>query len=284
MSRRRRRERKEIEIYVNNKTLKQVNSMKYLGIIFDNKMTFRDHINFIEQKCTKLIFSLSKPAKMTWGLRHEALKTIYIGGILRLLLYGAPIWKSVLNKLCYKAKLNRIQRLINIRIAKAYCTVSNEALCVITGVKPIDIKAEETGKYYEITKRKGIQYDREMEVKNWNHPAKHVKLIEGHEDSSHYIHAYTDGSKSDIGVGSGVAFFSDNNLTATLKYRLNGRCSKNQAEQIAILKALEYIQYSKAGEKTVLVCTDSRITLQLLQNQKKHTHIIEQIRTQLIEM
>jgi len=53
---------------------------------------------------------------------------------------------------------------------------------------------------------------------------------------------------------------------------------------MAILKALEYIQYSKADEKTVLVYTDSRITLQLLQNQKKHKHIIEQIRTKVIEM
>ena len=53
---------------------------------------------------------------------------------------------------------------------------------------------------------------------------------------------------------------------------------------MVILKALEYIQYSKAGEKTVLVYTDSRITLQLLQNQKKCTHIIKQIRTKVIEM
>jgi len=121
-----------------------------------------------------------------------------------------------------------------------------------------------------------------MEVKNWIHPAKHVKLIEGHEKIRHYIHAYTDGSKSGSGVGSGIAIFSDKNLTATLKYRLNGCCSNNQAEQMAILKALEYIQYSK--EKTVPVYTDSRITLQLLQNQKKHTHIIEQIRTKVIEM
>ena len=36
--------------------------------------------------------------------------------------------------------------------------------------------------------------------------------------------------------------------------------------------------------KTVLVYTDSRITLQFLQNQKKHTDIIEQIRTKAIEM
>jgi len=88
-----------------------------------------------------------------------------------------------------------------------------------------------------------------MEVKNWILPAKHVKIIEGHENSLHYIHAYTDGSKSDSGVGSGIAFLSDNNLTATLKYRLNGRCSNNQAEQMAILKALKYIQYSKADGK-----------------------------------
>jgi len=53
---------------------------------------------------------------------------------------------------------------------------------------------------------------------------------------------------------------------------------------MAILKALEYIQYSKADEKTVPVHTDSRITLQLLQNQNKHTHMIEQIRSKVIEM
>jgi hypothetical protein len=65
MSRRRRRGRKGIEIYLNNKILKQVNSIKYLGIIFDNKIIFRDHINYVEEKCTKLIFSLSKSAKIT---------------------------------------------------------------------------------------------------------------------------------------------------------------------------------------------------------------------------
>ena len=70
-----------------------------------------------------------------------------------LLLCGAPVWKSVLNKHCYKAKLIRIQRLINIRIAKAYRRVSNET-CVIAGIKPINIKIE-AGRYYEIKKRKG---------------------------------------------------------------------------------------------------------------------------------
>ena len=110
------------------------------------------------------------------------------------------------------------------------------------------------------------------------------KIIEGHEFSLHYIHACTDGSNGDVGGGSRIAIFSENNLTATLKFRLNGRCSNNQAEQMAILKALEYIQYSEAGGKSALVYRDSRITLQLLQNQKEHTHLIEQIRTKVIEL
>jgi len=96
----------------------------------------------MEEKCLKLIFALSRSAKVTWRLRHEALKIIYTGGILPLMLYRASVWKNVFNRLCYKAKLNRIQRLINLRIAKAYRTVSNEALCVINGITHIHIKIE----------------------------------------------------------------------------------------------------------------------------------------------
>jgi len=53
-------------------------------------------------------------AKITWGLKLKALKTIYTGAILPIILYGAPIWKDVMKRSCYKAKIVRIQRLINI--------------------------------------------------------------------------------------------------------------------------------------------------------------------------
>jgi hypothetical protein len=53
MSRRKRKENKEIEIHLNNKKLEQVISIKYLGIIFDNKITLREHVNYVEENCTK---------------------------------------------------------------------------------------------------------------------------------------------------------------------------------------------------------------------------------------
>ena len=45
--------------------------------------------------------------------------------------------------------LTRVQKLINIKIAKAYRTVSNEALCIITGLNPFILK-EKTAEVYNI--------------------------------------------------------------------------------------------------------------------------------------
>ena len=52
-------------------------------------------------------------------------------------------------KASYKLKLIRVQRLINIRIAKSYRTVSNQTLCILTGLTLIAIKIEERLKFYE---------------------------------------------------------------------------------------------------------------------------------------
>jgi hypothetical protein len=101
------------------------------------------------EKCTKLIFALSKSAKLNWGPKHATLKTRYTGGILPLFLYGAPVCKKAIDKARYKSKLIRVQRLINIRIAKSYRTVSKEAICILTGLAPTAIKIEETLHFYE---------------------------------------------------------------------------------------------------------------------------------------
>ena len=51
---------KEVSIYLNNKPLEQVNNIKYLGIILDSKLNFREHIMHITGKLNKLIHALAK--------------------------------------------------------------------------------------------------------------------------------------------------------------------------------------------------------------------------------
>jgi len=67
ISRRKRKENKDINIYLNNKPLQQVSTMKYLGFVIDDKFKFSKHISYAAERCSKLIHSLSKSAKLTWG-------------------------------------------------------------------------------------------------------------------------------------------------------------------------------------------------------------------------
>ena len=53
-----------------------------------------------------------------------------------------------------------------------------------------------------------------------------------------------------------------------MQYRLNDRCTNNQAEQMAILKVLEYIQNMESDEKIVLVHTDNKINFNYYKTRK----------------
>ena len=55
---------------------------------------------------------------------------------------------------------------------------------------------------------------------------------------------FTDGSKSEHRVGAGIAIFIQSELTHQLRYTVHNRSSNNQAEQQAIVKALETIEKS----------------------------------------
>jgi len=110
--------------------------------------------------------------------------------------------------------LTGVQRLINIKIAKAYRTVSNEALCIITGLKPIHIKIKETMELYKIVKGNSymnLKIDHDKPPKQWLHPADRVITID--PDNT-----YTHGSKLEQGVGAGIAIIRPGTTTVELMY------------------------------------------------------------------
>jgi hypothetical protein len=59
-------------------------------------------------------------------------------------------WIKALEKEHNRTIYNSVQRIINIKIAKAYRTTPNEALCALTGITPIVINAEEEAKMFNI--------------------------------------------------------------------------------------------------------------------------------------
>ena len=60
--------------------------------------------------------------------------------------------------------------MVNIKIAKAFRTLSYEASCVLAGVRHIRLAIEEKVRTYKAT-HYNIEYDAPLEVRFWAHPA-----------------------------------------------------------------------------------------------------------------
>ena len=85
-------------------------------------------------------------------------------------------------------------------------------------------------------------------------------------------------------MGSRVAIYRSGESITTIQCRLNRKCTNNQAEQFAILTALEHIEKIQTKDKRATIYTDSQTTLDKLQNSKIHTHIAEEIRGKITAM
>jgi len=157
--------------------------------------------------------------------------------------------------------------------AKAYRTVSNDALCIIAGIIPIHIKIKETAELYKIVRgkrHKNLQIDHDKLPKQWLHPADRSIATDSDNIQVPNSNIYTDGRKSEQGVGAGIVITGRGTPTVN---RMDARCTNNQAEAFAILKALDYVQINNENEedKVATVHTDGRITLDSLNNANTHS-------------
>ena len=116
-----------------------------------------------------------------------------------------------------------------------------------------------------------------MEVRQWQHPAVASIISTDENEGNGSMHIYTGGSKTAKRVESGPH-------TKSKQRRLNKRCTNNQAEQLAILAALQHIEKPQRTDKTITIYTESKITLEKLQNSKIHTCITKELRLKIIEM
>jgi hypothetical protein len=126
---------------------------------------------------------------------------------------------------------------------------------------PIDIKTEETAQLYQLTRgsrKEETMFDQDMGVKHWLHPAVKVTTLQDNEDNS-TTQIFTNGSKSEQGVGAGIAVYRSGTHTKSLKYRLNKKCTNNKAERLAILKSLEYTENIQQTSRSPYTLTAKRL-------------------------
>ena len=85
---------------INNQELQIVNSFKDLGIIFDNKLTFRDHVFHMISKAKKSLWLLKYHSKKFKNV--DAIILLYNSLVKSKLMFGSIIWNTYNEGLIYE--------------------------------------------------------------------------------------------------------------------------------------------------------------------------------------
>ena len=101
-------------VLVNGSPLQEVETQKYLGIIFDNKLQWGAQLNNVCRKISYYLYMLSLHRK---SLTFDVLKMLSESLILSRIDYALPIWGPPLNS----SQVARLQRLQNRAIHVTKC-------------------------------------------------------------------------------------------------------------------------------------------------------------------
>lgn len=172
--------KEDLFIRIGEDRVKIGNSFKYLGIMFDSRLNFVTHFQYVATKVSKIAQALNRLMPNLRG-PGERKRRLYAFIVASVILYGAPIWSDELSKFnartCLR-ELNRIWRTVAIRVISGYRTVSRDAACLLARLPPIHLLAEHRKSTYEEMKRlreegtltrdalKGIRTDADIRLRD----------------------------------------------------------------------------------------------------------------------
>lgn len=142
----RKRVREELKLKLYGQELERVNKFKFLGLWFDERITWGVHIQSIIDKSKKVLNIMRCLVGREWGADRKSLKAIYNGLIRSVLDYGCVAYNSAAKTTLLK--LNSIQNQAMRLCTGAFKTTPIAALQVETGEMPLEIRRQQIALNY----------------------------------------------------------------------------------------------------------------------------------------
>lgn len=122
------------------KTIPISDKVKYLGVILDRKLNWKDHIRERANK-SHICWALCRRAiGSKWGLNPKMTHWLYKSVIRPILTYASVVWWTSMEKKCNVMVLQKVQRMCCLGVSGAMRTTPTRALETILDVQPIDIQ------------------------------------------------------------------------------------------------------------------------------------------------
>jgi len=132
------RRHKDITLKLYEQKLEQVSAVRFLGVIFDEKLTWKQHIEYVQNKCKKGNNLLRCLSGQNWGAARGALLRIYQALMRSSLDYGCLAYMGAAES--HLIKLDREQSQ-GLRICcGAFRSSPVAALQVETGELPLRLR------------------------------------------------------------------------------------------------------------------------------------------------
>lgn len=134
-------------ITVGETAIQSSRTLKYLGVIIDDRLNFKEHVKYAGERAATTQVALSRIMPNIGGprpLKRRIIQTVSTS----IMLYASPIWSRALAEEKTRRNLSTVHRLGAIRVVCGFRTISDEAALVLAGTLPIDILADEMRRTY----------------------------------------------------------------------------------------------------------------------------------------
>ena len=299
-------------LYIYGQPLKFVDTVKYLGLLLDKRLSWRPHILEKIALCKQYLVKMANLAHTTWGPRPHLMRWMYRCMVRPKITYGALVWAFSIKSKGLRTKLRRLNRLGISMYAKVHRSSPSRGLEVITDTFPLDLYLQKeavcayvrlqnvlTLTWTGLDRRNPRQRSHllmlqhavtdhgihrlmiDMDVCNLPKPAALFSiqtLTFRHREAyrefeSSVCRVYTDGSKLNGRVGSAFVVFIQNTCIYTRSFRLPDRSTVFQAEISAIREAARYIS-SRQVPWPIVFFVDSQAALLALNKEQITSQVV----------
>ncbi|GBP05038.1 Retrovirus-related Pol polyprotein from type-1 retrotransposable element R1 [Eumeta japonica] len=142
--------RKKIEtitLKVGDQEITSQPHIRYLGVKLDARLNFKQQVEHVCTKASAVRASLARLMPNVGGPKQSR-RLLLSSVVTSVLTYGISIWADALEKQDSWRKAGPIYRMSALRVASAFRTVSEEAVCVISGTLPLRVLAKERRNLY----------------------------------------------------------------------------------------------------------------------------------------
>jgi hypothetical protein len=121
-------------------------STKYLGVILDARLTWKEHVDANLRKAGNMMWTCRRACGGRWGLRSRVIYWIYASVVRPSIIYASLGWWPGCETARANQQLSSIQRLACLGITGAMRTTPTNAVEALVGLPPLDLVVQGEGR------------------------------------------------------------------------------------------------------------------------------------------